>query len=58
MLLAIVLPSIGMAIFVVVGGLLGLPIDRDIFMVVIGVLVLVQLIFISIFKTSRLSVNL
>ena len=58
MLLAIVLPSIGMAIFVVVGGLLGLPIDRNIFMVVIGVLVLVQLLFISIFKSTRLSVNL
>ncbi len=58
MLLAIVLPSIGMAIFVVVGGLLGLPIDRDIFLVVTGILVLVQLVFISIFKTSRLSVNL
>lgn len=58
MLLAIVLPSIGMAIFVVVGGLLGLPINRDVFLVVIGVLVLIQLVFISIFKTSRLSVNL
>ena len=58
MLLAIVLPSIGMAIFVVVGGLLGLPIDRNIFLVVIGALILIQVIFISIFKTSRLSVNL
>lgn len=58
MLLAIVLPSIGMAIFAVVGGLLGLPIDRDIFLVVVGVIVLIQLVFISIFKTTRLSVNL
>ncbi len=58
MLLAIVLPSIGMAVFVVVGGLLGLPIQQNIFMVVIGILVLMQLIFISVFKTSRLSVNL
>ncbi|MFA6889303.1 MAG: type II secretion system F family protein [Candidatus Woesearchaeota archaeon] len=58
MLLAIVLPSIGMAIFVVVGGLLGLPINRDIFLVVIGALIFIQVIFISIFKTSRLSVNL
>ena len=58
MLLAIVLPSIGMAIFVVVGGLLGLPIDRNIFMVVVGAIVLTQLVFVSIFKTSRLSVNL
>ncbi len=58
MLLAIVLPSIGMAIFVVVGGLLGLPINRDIFLVVIGTLLLIQVVFISIFKTSRLSVNL
>lgn len=58
MLLAIVLPSIGMAIFVVVGGLLGLPIDRSVFLVVIGTIVIIQLVFISIFKTTRLSVNL
>lgn len=58
MLLAIVLPSIGMAIFVVVGGLLGLPIDRSVFLVVIGAIILIQLVFISIFKTTRLSVNL
>lgn len=58
MLIAIVLPSIGMAIFVVVGGLLGLPIERNLFLVVIGVLILIQLIFISIFKTTRLGVNL
>ncbi len=58
MLLAIVLPSIGMAIFVVVGGLLGLPIERNLFLVVTGALVIVQLIFVSIFKASRLSVNL
>lgn len=58
MLLAIVLPSIGMAIFVVVGGLLGLPIERNLFLVVTGALVIVQLIFVSVFKASRLSVNL
>ncbi len=58
MLLAIVLPSIGMAIFVVVGGLLGLPIERNLFLVVTGALIIVQLIFVSIFKASRLSVNL
>ncbi len=58
MLIAIVMPSIGMAIFVVVGGLLGLPINKDIFLVVIGVLILIQLIFISVFKSTRLSVNL
>lgn len=58
MLIAIVMPSIGMAIFVVVGGLLGLPINKDIFLVVIGVLILIQLLFISVFKSTRLSVNL
>jgi archaeal flagellar protein FlaJ len=57
MLLAIVMPSVGMAIFVVVGGLLGLPIERNLFLVVIGALIILQLIFISIFKTTRLSVN-
>jgi archaeal flagellar protein FlaJ len=57
MLLAIVMPSVGMAIFVVVGGLLGLPIERNLFMVVVGALILLQLIFVSIFKQTRLSVN-
>jgi archaeal flagellar protein FlaJ len=57
MLLAIVMPSVGMAVFVVVGGLLGLPIERNLFLVVVGALVIIQLIFISLFKTTRLSVN-
>ncbi len=57
MLLAIVMPSVGMAIFVVVGGLLGLPIDRNLFLVVIAALVLLQMLFISIFKATRLTVN-
>ncbi len=57
MLLAIVAPSIGMAIFVVVGGLLGLPIERNLFMVVIMAIVLIQILFITIFKSTRLTVN-
>lgn len=57
MLLAIVAPSIGMAIFVVVGGLIGLPIERNLFIVVIGALVLIQILFITIFKSTRLTVN-
>ncbi|PIN80318.1 hypothetical protein COV16_01050 [Candidatus Woesearchaeota archaeon CG10_big_fil_rev_8_21_14_0_10_34_8] len=57
MLLAIVMPSVGMAIFVVVGGLLGLPIERNIFIVVVGVLIIIQMIFIVIFKSTRLTVN-
>ncbi len=57
MLLAIVLPSLGMAMFVVIGGLLSLPINNTIFMIVIFFLVIIQFIFITIFKSTRLSVN-
>lgn len=58
MLLAIVMPSLGMAMLVVIGGLLGLPIDRNIFLITIFFLMIIQFIFIAIFKTTRLSVNL
>jgi len=58
MLLAVVMPSLGMAMFVVIGGLVGIPIERNIFLVVASFLVIIQFIFMSIFKTTRLSVNL
>ncbi len=57
MLLAIVLPSLGMAMFVVIGGLLGLPMDKAIFLIVVFFLIIIQFIFITIFKSTRLSVN-
>ena len=58
MLLAIVMPSLGMAMLVVIGGLLGLPIGRNVFFIIIFSLMLLQFIFITLFKATRLSVNI
>ena len=58
MLLAIVMPSLGMAMLVVIGGLLGLPIGRNVFFIIILFLMVLQFIFITLFKAIRLSVNI
>jgi len=60
MLIAVVMPSIGVAMFSVIGSLVGLGGDlaNTIFMVVLGLLAIMQLIFITIFKSARLTVNL
>jgi pilus assembly protein TadC len=60
MLIAVVIPSIGVAMFSVVGSLLGFggEIAQNLFYIVLAMLVAMQLIFISIFKNARLTVNL
>lgn len=58
MLIAIVMPSLGMAMFMVIGGLIGFVIDRTLFSVVLFFLVILQLLFLSMFKTIRLGVNI
>ncbi|MBN2458595.1 type II secretion system F family protein [Candidatus Woesearchaeota archaeon] len=61
MLLAIIMPSLGMAMLVVVGSLLGLfdsGVTISVFTGVIVFIVVVQVIFVTIFKSTRLSVNL
>ncbi|MBI3032968.1 type II secretion system F family protein [Candidatus Woesearchaeota archaeon] len=61
MLLAVVVPSLGMTIFIVIGTLVNfLTPDTAprLFGVVLGFLVFIQFIFVSIFKTTRLSVNI
>lgn len=61
MLLAVVVPSLGMTIFIVIGTLVNfLTPDTAprLFGIVLGFLVIVQFIFVSIFKTTRLSVNI
>jgi pilus assembly protein TadC len=60
MLLAVVMPSIGVAMFAVIGSLIGLGGDTasKIFYAILGFLCIVQIIFVSIFKAARLSVNL
>jgi pilus assembly protein TadC len=61
MLLAIVMPSLGMAILIVIGSLLGIFTQETymyIFIAVFMLLFIMQIVFIIIFKSSRLSVNL
>jgi pilus assembly protein TadC len=61
MLLAVIMPSLGMAMMVVIGSLMGIFDESVTFTVFGGVivfLVCVQLIFISIFKANRVSVNI
>jgi pilus assembly protein TadC len=61
MLLAIIMPSLGMAMLVVIGSLLGLlteGVATSIFTGVLIALALIQFVFITIFKSNRLTVNL
>ncbi len=60
MLLAVVIPSIGVAMLAVIGSLIGLGGDlaTPIFMGVLGLLLIMQFMFITIFKSARLNVNL
>ncbi|MBS3137108.1 type II secretion system F family protein [Candidatus Woesearchaeota archaeon] len=61
MLMAVVIPSLGVAMFVVIGSLVGFftaENSKQVFIGVIAFLIIIQMVFISIFKTARLSVNL
>lgn len=58
MLIAVVMPSLGMAMFLVIGGLVGFVIDRTMFTIVLFFLAVLQLIFLAIFKSTRLQVTL
>jgi len=59
MLIAVVMPSIGVAMFAVIGSLVGLAdVAEKIFYAILGLLAVMQIIFISIFKSARLTVNL
>ena len=58
MLLAIVLPSIGMTLLIVISSFINFPIGLKEFSVVILFIVIIQLIFISTFRAIRPQVNL
>ncbi|MFH1506344.1 MAG: type II secretion system F family protein [archaeon] len=58
MLLAIVLPSLGVTLFSVVASLLSVPIDVTLFIGLIIFLVAINFIFITIFKSARPVVNI
>ena len=58
MLLAVVVPSLGMTMFIVVAGLVSLNISASTFFVFAFFLLLVELAFLSIFKSIRPNVNI
>ncbi|MFH1649486.1 MAG: type II secretion system F family protein [Candidatus Woesearchaeota archaeon] len=58
MLLAIVIPSLGVTLFIVVSSLVSLNVDTAAFMMFAFFMVLFQLIFLSIFKSIRPNVNI
>lgn len=58
MLLAIVVPSLGVTIFIVVASLVSMNLGLEIFLLLVFALAIVQMIFISIFKMIRPDVNI
>jgi len=58
MLAAVVIPSIGMTLFIVLSSFINLSISPTHFIIAIGFIIMIQLIFISVFKTVRPTVNL
>lgn len=53
MLAAVIVPSLGMTLFVVVASLISLDLNMSAFLLIIGGLIVVQFIFITLFKSSR-----
>ena len=58
MLGAVVLPSLGMAVFIVISSFISFPIDLQTMLVFIFFIVVLQFIFITLFKSIRPTVNL
>jgi pilus assembly protein TadC len=58
MLFAIVIPSLGITMFITVVSLVNIQVDFAMFMAVLFLLTIVEFIFISIFKSIRPNVNI
>ena len=58
MLLAIVVPSLGITLFITVVSFLNITLTLGLFMVILLFLIFVEFLFISIFKSSRPNVNI
>ncbi|MBU0665887.1 MAG: type II secretion system F family protein [Nanoarchaeota archaeon] len=58
MLLAIVLPSLGLTMFVVVASMINIGADLTLFLAIAFFLIIIELIFLSIFKSIRPNVNI
>lgn len=53
MLIAIIVPSLGMTMFIVIASMANLPLDMTAFSVIIFFLFIIQFIFITLFKAAR-----
>ncbi|MFH1073418.1 MAG: type II secretion system F family protein [Nanoarchaeota archaeon] len=58
MLIAIVIPSLGVTIFIVIASLVNLQLDLSAFLVMIFFMIILQFIFLSMFKMIRPDVNI
>lgn len=58
MLVAIVVPSLGITLFSIIASLVSLNIDMSIFSFVLGLLLIVQIMFIAVFKSIRPNLNI
>ena len=58
MLAAVVMPSIGMTLFIVLSSFINFVITSNHFLIVIGFIIIIQFMFIAVFKTVRPTVNL
>ena len=58
MLAAVILPSLGVAVFIVISSFINFPIDLKNLLVFIFFIVVIQFVFITLFKSIRPMVNL
>ena len=58
MLVAIIIPSLGVAIFIVIASFLNLPVDLPVLLVGAFFIAILQFVFIALFKSVRPMVNL
>ena len=58
MLAAVVLPSIGMTLFIIISSFINFSISINHFFIVIAFIIIIQLLFMSVFKAIRPTVNL
>jgi pilus assembly protein TadC len=58
MLLAVIMPSLGLTLFVAFSGFMGLQLQFIHLMGIVGVLALIQLLFMSVFRSIRPQINL
>ncbi|RME52877.1 hypothetical protein D6783_03635 [Candidatus Woesearchaeota archaeon] len=58
MLLAIVVPSLGLTLFILVASLISLEVNLTLYSLLIFILLIIEFVFISMFKTIRPNVNI